>query len=307
VALLRRLLLALLLAPLLAWPAAAGAEPNFPKYTGLVVDAADRLPPDVEAALEQKLEALQKDTGRQLVVATIPDLQGYPLEDYGYQLGRSWGVGLNGVDGAILFVAPNESSGHRGPRLEVGTRLEPVLTDAWTRQMIDRDMLPKLRADNDVAGAMQAGADAVIAQLRLPDAEARAQAVAAAREYDRTHARRSGGGGAGIGAVLVILVIGFIGLSVLRKGLRGGPGGRRWAEPNSGSGGSNWPIVLWAVADELSRSHHSSSGWSSGSGGGWSGSSGDSDSGGGGGGWMGGGFTGGGGGSGGGGGASGSW
>ena len=47
---------------------------------------------------DAKLDALQKDTHRQLVVATIPDLQGYPLEDYGYKLGRAWGVGLKDVE-----------------------------------------------------------------------------------------------------------------------------------------------------------------------------------------------------------------
>jgi uncharacterized protein len=105
---------------------------SFPKFDGLVVDAANKIDPATKAQLEQKLESLQKDTGRQLVVATIPDLQGYPIEDYGYRLGRAWGVGLKDADnGAILFVAPNEGKGQRGPRLEVGRGLEPILTDAW--------------------------------------------------------------------------------------------------------------------------------------------------------------------------------
>ena len=82
---------------------------TFPKFDGLVVDAAGKIDPATKAQLEQKLEALQKDTGRQLVVATIPDLQGYPIEDYGYRLGRAWGVGQKGEDnGVILLVAPKE-------------------------------------------------------------------------------------------------------------------------------------------------------------------------------------------------------
>ena len=47
---------------------------TYPKFTGLVVDAANVLPPATKADLTAKLEALQKDTKRQLVVATIPDL-----------------------------------------------------------------------------------------------------------------------------------------------------------------------------------------------------------------------------------------
>ena len=82
------LLLALLLAP-----AVQAAGPTFPALSGRVVDAADVLPPDAEVALDAKLAALETRTGNQLVVATVPDLQGYAIEDYGYQLGRAWGLG----------------------------------------------------------------------------------------------------------------------------------------------------------------------------------------------------------------------
>ena len=98
-----RLLLALALAVL---SGTAVQAQTFPKFTGLVVDDANVLPPDVEASLTQKLEALQRDTKRQLVVVTIGDAQGYPLSDYGYQLGRAWGVGLKDADnGVILMIA----------------------------------------------------------------------------------------------------------------------------------------------------------------------------------------------------------
>ena len=86
--LLRRLLLLIMLA--VAMPAAAQ---NFPQLTGRVVDTADMLSPSEEAALTQKLEALEQSTHRQLVVATVPDLQGYAIEDYGVELGRTWKIG----------------------------------------------------------------------------------------------------------------------------------------------------------------------------------------------------------------------
>ncbi|WP_230483092.1 TPM domain-containing protein [Sphingomonas sp. Leaf21] len=271
---------------------------TFPKLDGLVVDAAGKIDPATKAQLEQKLEALQKDTGRQFVVATIPDLQGYPIEDYGNKLLRYWRVGLKDANnGAILFVAPNEGKGQRGPRLEVGYGLEPILTDAWSSQMIRTLMLPRLRESGDISGALNAGADAVIAQLRASPEEAKAKVAEAAKQFDRQH-RRGGGDSNGfpILIVLVIFIGGFVLLSILRRrqGQRfhddddddhGGGGGRR---------GGGWPIILWGP------------GWGSGggSGGGWSsgGSDGGSD-----GSWFGGGFTGGGGGSGGGGGASGDW
>ncbi len=60
-----------LLAALLIGAPAAQAQ-TYPKFTGFVVDAANALPPETEAALTAKLDALQRDTHRQLIVATIP-------------------------------------------------------------------------------------------------------------------------------------------------------------------------------------------------------------------------------------------
>ena len=136
-------MLRLLLVPWLALVAASAPAQTFPKLTGLVVDAAHVLPPATQAELTAKLEALQKDTHRQLVVATVPDLQGYPVEDYGYKLGRAWGVGLRDVNnGAILLVAPTE----RKVRVEVGYGLEPVVTDALSSVIINQDILPRFKA-----------------------------------------------------------------------------------------------------------------------------------------------------------------
>jgi uncharacterized protein len=268
---------------------------SFPKSSGLVVDAANVLPADRKAALEQKLEALQQQTKHQLVVATIPDLQGYDVSDYGYRLGRAWGVGLKGADnGAILIVAPND----RKVRVEVGYGLEGVLTDAFSSVVINQQILPRFKA-GDIPGGIEAGADAIAQQLRLPDDLAKAKAAAAAQAYDKTH-RRSNGGGFPLGLIFwLVLVAAFIGLRWF-----GRSAGARTAyrSTGSGGGGSNWPIWLWA-ASELMDDHRRHGG---GGGGGFFGG----DSGGGGGndgGWGGGGFTGGGGGSFGGGGASGSW
>ena len=84
----------------------AATAQTFPKFTGFVVDTANVIPPDQEAALTKRLDDLQKTTGNQLVVATVPDLEGYPIEDYGNALLRNWGVGLEDANnGAIVLVA----------------------------------------------------------------------------------------------------------------------------------------------------------------------------------------------------------
>ena len=114
----------MLAAVLLALPALAA--PTFPPLTGRVVDDAHLLSPQSVQKLDGELAQLEAQTGHQLVVATIPDLQGYSIEDYGYQLGRTWQLGRKGInDGAILLVAPND----RKVRIEVGYGLEPVLTE----------------------------------------------------------------------------------------------------------------------------------------------------------------------------------
>ncbi|MAF29235.1 MAG: methanol dehydrogenase, partial [Croceicoccus sp.] len=101
----------LLAAAMVAGPfgVSAAAAQDFPALTGRVVDAANIIPPAEEAALAQKLQAFETRTQRQFVVATVPDLQGYDIESYGYQLGRTWGIGSEeNDDGALLIVAPNE-------------------------------------------------------------------------------------------------------------------------------------------------------------------------------------------------------
>jgi uncharacterized protein len=64
----------------------ASAQPSYPALTGRVVDAANLLPPSTEGVLTSRLAALETATGRQLVVATVPSLGGYEIEEYGYRL-----------------------------------------------------------------------------------------------------------------------------------------------------------------------------------------------------------------------------
>lgn len=274
--------------PILLCASMSAQAQTFPKFKGFVVDAAGVLPPDVEADLTAKLDALQKDTKRQLVVATIPDLQGYPIEEYGNGLLRAWGVGLKDVDnGAILMIAPKD----RKVRVEVGYGLEPFLTDAFSSQVVNTRMLPPLRTGNYGAAATL-GADAIVTQLRASPEEAKARTDAAVKDFDDgRRSRASSDGGVPMGLIFWGVILAVVVLPMLLRG-RGGRG-RAYR-----SDGGVMPVVLWSIASEMMNQR---------GGGGWGGSFGGGDDGGGGGAWGGGGFLGGGGGSGGGGGASGSW
>jgi len=193
--------------------AAAKADPTFPALTGRVVDDAHILPAESQAELTQKLAALEQANGDQLVVVTLPGLQGYDIADYGYRLGRAWGIGQKGKNnGALLIIAPTEKK----VRVEAGYGLEPVLTDAVSSLIIQREMLPRFR-EGDYAGGTTAGVDAILNVLAEPRQLAEAQARAAAQEVRRPHRR------ADPGAVIVIIIIAVFVLSGLFR--RGGGGG----------------------------------------------------------------------------------
>ena len=230
---------------LAASPASAQNGPRFPSLTGRVVDGADLISPATEAALTTKLEALERDTTDQVVVVTVPDLQDYPIEDYGYQLGRAWGIGQAGKNNGVLLIIARDE---RKVRIEVGYGLEPVLTDALSALIIHNDILPPLREGSYDRG-VTAGVDAIDAQLRLDPAEAQARAAVAERPRSSLP----------IGPAVLIAVV-FL---FLLLGLLGGASGRG-RRRSSGLG----PILIWAASEAMRNSGRGGGGWGGGGGGG---------------------------------------
>jgi uncharacterized protein len=214
--------------------APALADPTFPPLTGRVVDDAHVLSPQTQADLTSKLADLEAKTGRQLVVVTLPSLQGDDIADYGYQLGRAWGIGQKGQNNGVLFiVAPTE---HK-VRIEVGYGLEPILTDALSSVILQEKVLPKFRA-GDVQGGVVDGTNAIIDQLSADQATAQAN-VQNAQQQSRPH-------GIPFGAVFGLIVL-FIVFSGLFRGHYGG--GMGWLLPmmilSSGSRGGGWGGGDW--------------------------------------------------------------
>jgi uncharacterized protein len=160
----KALLLSLFLLPAAACgrEAPAQAGPHFPALTGRVVDEADLLSPAQEAKLAGKLAAVEKEAGPQYVIVTLRSLQGYRIEDYGYRLGRQWGIGSKARnDGLLLIVAPAE----RKVRIEVGYGLERRVTDPFAGKVIDERALPRFREGHYPEG-IEAASDALIDRLR---------------------------------------------------------------------------------------------------------------------------------------------
>jgi uncharacterized protein len=146
---------------LLFAPAALAQDYDFPQLTGRVVDEANILDPATEIDIDTKLEELEKKTSTQFVVVTLKSLRGRTIEEYGYRLGRHWGIGQKGTNnGVLLIVAPNE----RKVRIEVGYGLEGTLTDAITSVIIQGTILPRFRT-GDYQGGIRDGVNAVLEVL----------------------------------------------------------------------------------------------------------------------------------------------
>lgn len=153
---------------------------DFPQLTGRVVDEANILDAATKIDLDTKLENLETKTTTQFVIVTLKSLRGRTIEDYGYQLGRYWGIGQKGTNnGVLLIVAPNE----RKVRIEVGYGLEGTLTDAITSVIVQNKILPRFRV-NDYQGGIRAGADAIIDVASGAGDEFKKQATQPAKSHD---------------------------------------------------------------------------------------------------------------------------
>ncbi len=140
---------------------AFAADLKFPALTGRVVDDADILSTSTKSELDAMLAQHERTSSDQVVVVTLDSLQGHSIEDYGYQLGRYWGIGQKGKNnGAILIVAPHE----RKVRIEVGYGLEGQLTDASSRVIIEEKILPQFRSGDFNAGVLD-GTAAILRAL----------------------------------------------------------------------------------------------------------------------------------------------
>jgi uncharacterized protein len=151
----------------LGWAMPAAAAPNYPELAGRITDNANLLKPEDRAAIEAELAALETKSTDQIAVVTVSSLEGYAIEDYGIGLARKWQIGQKGKDnGILLIVAPNEKK----VRIEVGRRLEPVMTDTMSKIIVQNAILTKFRR-GDFSGGIRDGVRD-IKDVLLGDAEA---------------------------------------------------------------------------------------------------------------------------------------
>jgi len=164
-----RLLAAVFLLLFAAFPTFAA---DLMPLTGRVVDRADMIDAATEQALVAKLAAFEAKSSDQIVVATLDDLDGEPIEDFANRQFRAWGLGQAGENnGILLLVAKND----RKMRIEVGYGLEGTLTDLHSKLIIENTMVPAFRA-GDFSGGISRAVDDIVMVLEGNGAELEARA-----------------------------------------------------------------------------------------------------------------------------------
>ena len=223
-----------------------GYSQNFPpKPNKLVNDYTNSMSPAQVAALEQKLVAFDDSTSVQISVVMIQTLDGYDINDYGYQLGRAWGIGGSKKNTGILVLA---SLGDRKMSIQTGYGMEGALPDAITKRIIENEIKPSFK-QGDYYGGFEAGTNAIISYTK--------------GEYKNDNPKSKTGKKGFPAGIIVLIVIGIIFL--ISRGGRGG-GGRSVI---GGRGGAN--IFWWSM---LAGTLGSGRGGFGGGGGGFGGGSG---------------------------------
>jgi uncharacterized protein len=141
---------------------------DVPFLSGRVTDNAEVLNDATRRALTERLKAHEDRTGDQIVVLTVPSLEGENIEEYAVRIFESWKLGKKGKDnGVLVIVAPKD----RRMRIEVGYGLEGTLTDLAAGRIVRNVMTPRFKA-GDYNGGIEAGVQAILDLLEKGKAPA---------------------------------------------------------------------------------------------------------------------------------------
>ena len=196
------LLLLVLLLPIQA------AALSVPSLTGRVNDYAHMFSSQAAGQLENSLAQFEKAESTQIVVLTIPTLEGESLEEYSIKVAEAWKVGWKGSDnGVILLIAGKE---HK-IRIEVGRGLEGRLTDLVSGRIIRNEIAPRFKA-GDFDGGVTAGVAAIMAVVK---------GEYAGKDPDLRHAGKSA---PPIFTMLMFLIVPLVFLGAMSKYLGGAAG-----------------------------------------------------------------------------------
>lgn len=135
---------------------------DVPPLRGYVNDYANMMSGQARAKIEEELKAFEQSDSTQLVILTIPSLQGEALEDFSIKVAEAWKIGQKGKDNGIILLVANQE---RKIRIEVGRGLEGRLTDLVAGRIIDLVIKPRFKR-GDYDGGFIAGIHALVDAAR---------------------------------------------------------------------------------------------------------------------------------------------
>ena len=207
-------------------------DKNYKPEVKLVHDFGGILNAVERSQLENKLVAFNDSTSTQLVIVSFKNLDGYPIELLGNEIGENWGVGQKGKHNGIVIVVSDED---RKVTLRGGYGIQAKMPPTIEKLIIDREMIPSFR-NGDYYQGLDNAINAIQKQL--------------AGQYDAEP--KSEGDPVGLLIFLVFLFVIILFIIIASKG--GGSGGSRsrrgfnWGDviftsggsSSWGSGGSSW-------------------------------------------------------------------
>ena len=107
--------------------------------------------------LNIKLRKYSDSTSTQIVIAIINSTKGEYINYLGAQWGEKWGIGQEKEDNGILILLAKDD---RKIGINTGKGVEHLLTDAISKRIIDRDIIPYFKR-NDYYGGLNRATDAI--------------------------------------------------------------------------------------------------------------------------------------------------
>lgn len=220
-------------------PAGVSAQqfPEVPNPPRLVSDFTGTLSAGEISSLESKLRAYNDSTSTQIAIVMLSSLDGYPIDDYSFQLAEKWGIGQKGKNNGVLVLVAKDD---RKMFIATGYGMEGVMPDGLVKRIIEQDIKPFFKQGNYYEG-LDTGINSMMAL--------------AAGEYTS-----DGSGVNSAPPVFVIIFIIFIFILVVFIKIKSVSS---YANVNSIS---FW--TAWMLLNQARRTHHGSWGGFSGGGGG---------------------------------------
>ncbi len=131
--------------------------PPKPEPPRLVNDFAGVLTQTQKARLEKTLRIFNDTTSNQIVIVTVKTLNGYSPAQFATEIGHKWGVGQKKFDnGVVILVKPKYGNDRGQAFIAVGYGLEPVITDALSKRIVENEMIPRFRQGDYYGGLLSA-------------------------------------------------------------------------------------------------------------------------------------------------------